>query len=145
VASSWSFYSSVITMMHGPINISGITVAQKNDGKQWSWKGGGGRSDNITLVFGCNSVISCRFLNTRIVKIFPKGSDPQLVPITRCRSPPLFSSSGPAASSATHFHCSEVLQSLYKAGKFSFFFHWPTTGTLGLIADHMLHFIFKKY
>lgn len=85
----------------------------KKDANSDHEKGGG--SNNITLVFGCSSVISC------IVKIFPKGSDPQLVPVTRCRSSPLFSSSGPAASSATQFHCSEVLQSFYKTGKCRFF------------------------
>jgi hypothetical protein len=51
------------------------------------------------------------------MKICPKGSDLQSVPVTRYGSSCLYSSCGPVNSSSKYFHYSEVLYCLYTIGK----------------------------
>ena len=105
------------------VNKSGTITASKGCKMVITKKGY--KSENITFIVGCNAVILYRFLITRIVKIFPQGPDPQLVPVTRRRSSRLFSSCDPINSSVTQCHYSKVLNCLYTIGKRLFFFTDP--------------------
>jgi hypothetical protein len=92
-----------------------------------------GMGENITLVVGDDAVTLHLFINTRIVLIYPKGSDPQQFTVTRLGSTQRYHK-----LSATYFHYSEVLYCLHTAG-IRPSVNGSTTDTRGVIALHMMH------
>jgi len=143
-------YSKLLVQIHkcdqtelALVNRSGTIIAPKAY-ETAIIKKSGEKSENIAFVIGCTAVVLCQFLSTCITKLFPKGSDPQLLPVARCGSPRLYSSHGSKNLSPTNFHGSEVLYCLYTMRWKCIFFHRCTTVTQGLTADHMLHVTFPK-